>query len=186
MKMYKFKCIVFLALSIVTALAFLCVTYIKVSYPIAYSNKIENICGEYSVDENLVRAIINVESGYNELAVSRVGAKGLMQIMPETANWIAGQIGIENFNEKMLFEAETNIKMGVFYLRYLFDKYGEQNLVLFAYNAGEGRLENYLTNEKPFVVEDVMIDETRNYIKKVNSNYKVYNKLFSIVKMVLI
>ena len=86
----------------------------------------------------------------------------------------------------MLFDAEINIKMGVFYLRYLFDKYGEQNLVLFAYNAGEGRVENYLTNKKPFVVEDIMIDETRNYIKKVNSDYKVYNKLFAIVKMALI
>lgn len=182
MIMYKFKCFLLIFCSIVLMIAFFFVSYIKIAFPIAYNNEITCACLEFGVDESLVRAIINVESGYDELAISRVGAKGLMQIMPETAKYIAHQMKIKDFEEKMLFDSKINIRMGTFYLRYLFDKYNDLNLVLFAYNAGEGRLNEYLENKTVLSVENIEIVETRNYIQRVTRQLDIYERLYKITK----
>lgn len=156
---------------IISALA-----WVKYNYPISNSVIIEKYANEFGIDSNLVRAVIKVESGYNTLARSKKGAVGLMQIMPETAKWIAGEFG-EDFSDKELFNPEINIKYGCFYLKYLFIKYDNLDKVLFAYNAGEGTLLKIAGANDVLDVYSVKIDETRNYIFKVKKAISVYEKL---------
>ncbi len=99
---------------------------------------------KYRVDYALVKAVIKAESNFNPSAVSRKGAKGLMQLMPGTA----GVLGVTNS-----FRPEENIHGGVRYLRYLLDLFnGDLNLALAAYNAGENavlRIKAFLPTKRP-------------------------------------
>ena len=106
---------------------------------------------KYSVDSNLIRAVIAVESCYNSRAVSPVGAQGLMQLIPATA---------ERFGVSDSFNIEQNINAGTKYLRFLLKRYnGDLRKTTAAYNAGEGKVDQY-NGIPPY-------KETRNYVKKV-------------------
>ena len=110
---------------------------------------------KYSVDPDLVRAVIKVESNFNNRAVSPKGAQGLMQLMPQTAR----ELGVND-----PFEPESNIHGGVLYLSRLLDILnGDFQLSLAAYNAG---LERVIAGKKI-----PAISETRNYVKQVMSQY---------------
>lgn len=150
---------------------------IKINLPYAYSAEIIRNSKKYNLDISFVRAVIRVESGYNECAKSVAGASGLMQIMPKTAEWIASQLGIENYNKNMLFEPEVNIEMGCYYLNYLYNKYEDDYRVLFAYNAGEGVLNEYYSVDQSLVLDSIEIKETKEYIKKVIKYKEGYEKL---------
>ena len=114
----------------------------------------------YQVDAALIRAIIFAESNYNPQAVSRVGAQGLMQLMPTTARWL----GIED-----AFDPELNIDGGVRYFKKLLDRYdGDVKLALAAYNAGSRHVRNY-GGVPPFRA-------TRLYIKKVLRYHQKYRQ----------
>ncbi len=79
-----------------------------------------------------------------------------------------------------MFEPETNIKYGCFYLKYLFDKFGEQDIVVCAYNAGEGKVFDWIDNGK-LQRDKIDYDETKNYLAKVEKYYKVYkSKLINV------
>ena len=134
---------------------------------------------EFGIDRELVYAMIKVESDFDKNAVSKSDALGLMQILPKTAKWIASELRIEYSRDKM-FDPETNIKFGCFYLKYLFDKFGEMDIVICAYNAGEGKVLEWVRDNK---LEREKIDylETKNYLSKVEKYYKVYgNKLINV------
>ena len=143
-----------------------------VVYPKKYKNHIVSFSEKYELDKALVYAIIKAESDFDKSAVSKSGALGLMQILPKTAKWIADELD-ENFNEERMFEPKKNIEYGCFYLRYLFDKFNEMDIVICAYNAGEGKVFDWLDND---VLDRNKIDylETKNYLSKVESYYKVY------------
>lgn len=95
-----------------------------------YGNEIRQISGRYGVDPTLVEAVIRAESAFNPAAVSRKGARGLMQLMPQTAS----ALGVRDS-----FNPRENIEGGVRHLRYLLDRYpGNVALAVAAYNAGEG------------------------------------------------
>ncbi len=119
---------------------------------VPYSGIINAKCEKYDVDPNLVRSIIKAESDFNPAAVSRKGARGLMQLMPSTA----ADMGV-----RKIFDPAQNIDGGVKYLRYLLDCFnGDVELSVAAYNCGQGR-----------VIRNGMcvpaIPETRNYVRKV-------------------
>jgi len=119
---------------------------------------ISSLCSEYGVDRSLVKAVIHAESGYNPNAVSPKGAKGLMQLMPKTAQ------GLKVGNS---FDPKDNIRGGIKYLRFLLDTFkGDVTLTLAAYNAGLSRVSQY-GGVPPF-------EETRNYISRVLSYQKTY------------
>ena len=119
------------------------------TYVPSYDELITKFSTMYSVPPNLVHAVIQVESGYDERAVSRTGAKGLMQLMPETAR---------RFNVNDPFDARQNIEGGVRYLRQLLDQF-PLKLAVAAYNAGESAVRRF-RGVPPYA-------ETRGYVARV-------------------
>ena len=124
-----------------------------------------------------------MESKFNEDAFSHRGASGLMQIMPETGEWIAGEMGIENFTPDQLTNVQTNIKMGTWYLAYLLHEYdGNKVLALAAYNAGRGHVDSWMEEygwEKNFSeIEKIPFTETREYVKIILLNEQQYKHLY--------
>jgi len=116
-----------------------------------YHSVIREKAAKYEVDPSLIKAVIKVESNWNERAVSRKGAMGLMQLMPSTAY---------EMNVLNPFNPDDNIEGGTKYLKYLLDRFdGNLNLALAAYNAGPQRVEKVGTIPR--------IQETRQYVNKV-------------------
>lgn len=95
----------------------------------------------YYIDPMLVLAVIQIESTGNPRAVSHVGAMGLMQLMPDTAKEFAPRLGIEWKGPEMLFDPELNVRVGISYLSYLFDRFEDLSIGLVAYNWGPTRIE---------------------------------------------
>lgn len=121
-----------------------------------YDHIISKAANKFKVDSALIKAIIKAESNFNHQAVSPVGARGLMQLMPATAY----ALQVDD-----VFHPGNNIEGGVRYLRYLLNNYrGNLALTLAAYNAGETAVAKYNNNVPPF-------RETQNYIKRVLSYY---------------
>jgi len=108
----------------------------------------------HGVDPHLVMAVIEVESAFNPTAVSRAGAQGLMQIMPQTQ---------QDLGLTAPFDARDNIEAGIRYLRMLMNRFPDLSLALAAYNAGLGTVERY-KGIPPF-------PETKDYVRRVMANY---------------
>ena len=141
-------------------------------FPIKFKTFVEATSKRYGLDDALVYAIIKDESDFDKNAKSSAGALGLMQIIPTTAKWIAEKKG-DDFKDENLFDEKTNIEYGCFYLRYLFDKFGEVDIVICAYNAGETKVRDWIENEK-LIEEKIEYEETRGYLGKVRRNYRIY------------
>lgn len=161
----------------------------RMLHPMDYKNLVEKYAKEYSVDgvvidPYLVFSIIKAESGFKPDATSSMKARGLMQITDDTGAWIAQKIGIKDFKEKSLYEPETNIKMGCWYLNYLLSRYKDKDMdvAIASYNAGPNKVGTWLENKdysKNGTTLDVIpISETDGYVKKVNSYYSIYKKLY--------
>ena len=154
----------------------------KRTYRLMYPDIVMEMSAEYDVDPYLVAAVIHCESSNNKEAVSPVGAMGLMQIMPDTGGWIAGKLEMEDFTEKQLFEPETNIRFGCWYLNYLSDKFdGNRISVLAAYNGGPGNVEKWLNDERYSQggqLTYIPFPETERYIEKVQRAYEKYLTLY--------
>lgn len=155
----------------------------RLYYPYRYRQAIEANAAVYNVDPHLVAAVIRVESKFHPEAVSRKGALGLMQIMPTTAEWIAPQAGITDFQEEMLFDPEINIRLGTWYLANLAQEFdGRIDVVIAAYNGGRGQvarwLEDGVWNGKYDDRTNIPFPETRNFLFKVKTAYRQYQKLY--------
>ena len=154
----------------------------KRTYRLLYPDLVMEMSAEYQVDPYLVAAVIHCESSNNKQAVSPVGAMGLMQIMPDTGGWIAEKLEIEGFTQEQLFDPETNIRFGCWYLDYLSKKFGgNRTSVLAAYNGGPGNVEKWLNDERyseDGQLTDIPFPETDRYIEKVQRAYEKYLTLY--------
>lgn len=175
---------ILLASAIVIIIA--CLIYrpvLKRIYPVQNKRIVEYYSREYGLDPLLVYSVIKVESKFNPYATSYKGAKGLMQITPSTGRYLAGILGDEYFSDNILYEKETNIKYGCFYLSKLINDFeGNLILALAAYNGGEGNVRKWLENyeeEKKFSIDDIPFEETKSYVKKVQQNYGMYMFLYN-------
>jgi hypothetical protein len=122
------------------------------TYPNQYDEHIERYAKDFGVRASLIRAVIEVESGYNPRALSPKGAMGLMQLMPKTA----AEMGV-----RFPFSPAENIRGGVGYLRSLLDRYGgDEELSLAAYNAGPSAVEKYGNTIPPY-------RETQQYVSRI-------------------
>lgn len=143
-----------------------------------FESEVTAAAERYGLDENLVFAVIRTESGFDPNAVSSANAKGLMQLMTDTAEWICWRRG-ETYEESRVFEPEYNIDLGCWLLRYLIDRFnGNLEYAAAAYNAGANRVEGWLNDPDRFENGELVIPfgETRNYVKKVMDYYEKYTK----------
>ena len=156
----------------------------KKIYPKEYSEYVEKYSQEYNVDQLLIYAVIKAESNFDENVISNSNAKGLMQLMDSTAHEVASNIITnQTFETDMLFDAETNIKLGTKYLSELLEKYdGNYYLAVAAYNAGIGTVDNWIEEGiiKPdgSDVENIPYKETNNYVRKIIRDYGIYEELY--------
>lgn len=150
------------------------------SYPLEYMEEIAKYATENGLDPYFVAAVIYTESGFDPEAVSRVGAMGLMQVMPETGEWIAPKLGVDNFTADDLFDPETNIQFGCWYLGFLNERFdGKEQLILAGYNAGQGRVDEWLADSSVSdgeVLTDIPFKETDDYVKKVDKAAEKYRE----------
>ena len=101
------------------------------------------------IERDLVLAVIHTESGFHAFARSRVGALGLMQIMPETGEMLAEELGLSWEGPETLFDPTVNVRMGIHYLAFLYEKYGSWERALAAYNWGPMRIDRRLRAGAP-------------------------------------
>ncbi|MBR2622230.1 MAG: lytic transglycosylase domain-containing protein [Clostridia bacterium] len=153
-------------------------------YPREYQTYVERYAKQYNVPENLIYAVIRTESDFKPDAVSSAGAVGLMQIMPSTFRWLSDDMLGEDLEDGMLYDPETNIRYGVYYLRRLYDRYNDWPTACAAYNAGSGRVDGWLedstlTNLQGNLISDrIPIGETRIYVRKIQKAYQAYQRLY--------
>jgi soluble lytic murein transglycosylase len=129
-------------------------------------------------DAAWVYGLMRQESRFLAEARSRVGASGLMQIMPATSRWIAHKLGVKDFKVSHVEDVETNVRFGSFYLRHILDDLGHPVLATAGYNAGPSRVRRWLEPhplEGAIFCETIPITETRDYVKKVMANASMYN-----------
>ncbi len=154
-------------------------------WPVAYPTGLLptiKLQGAKGVDPYLIAAIIREESQYDLKAVSRVGAIGLMQVMPATANNVAQRVGLPAVVREDLFDQETNIRIGVRYVEQLLEQFsGNMVYTIAAYNAGPIVVGDWVaqhrTQGQDEFVELIPYQETRQYVKRVVRSYKEYVRL---------
>ena len=153
------------------------------NYPVAYTGLIKTYATQYELDPYLVQSIMRCESSNDPSVVSKVGAIGLMQIMPDTGTWIAHKLDLDDvYTEQMLYEPETNIEFGCWYLRFLSGRFdGDAKKMIAAYNAGHGSVEDWL-NDPRFSqngeLTTIPFEETARYFDKVTAAYENYTTLY--------
>ena len=118
--------------------------YARLWYPLEYEEPIRAEAARYDLDPALVAAVINTESGFAPDSRSGAGAVGLMQVLPDTARFIARQPDRPSPSPDRLAEPEVNIAYGARYLRYLIDRYGTVGLALAAYNGGPANVNAWI------------------------------------------
>ncbi len=152
-------------------------------YPMAYEAEIRACAASNGLDPALPAAVILAESSYIPEAVSEANAQGLMQLLPSTAEWVAGKLD-ETYREGSLFEPDTNIKYGCWYLGYLIRRFnGNLTCAIAAYHAGQGTVDGWLANPEyspnGATLQTVPSSATDNYVKRVLKYYEKYKELYA-------
>ncbi len=151
-------------------------------YPLEYDEFISEYCNENELDINIVRALIFTESRYNKDAVSNKNAYGLMQITPDTKDWICEKYGIDIPNDSELFEPDINIMIGCSILKSHYEEFGNSVTVLAAYNAGRGTVINWLEDtdisEDGVTLNTIPYAETAEYVRKITKTADIYKRLY--------
>lgn len=146
-------------------------------YPTPHRDAVGAAARQWGLDEALVFSIIRQESRFVAEARSRVGAMGLMQLMPATASWVARQIPVQPFRAQMLAQPELNVRMGSYYFGRVLGDLGHPVLAAAAYNAGPGRARRWRDEralEGAIYIETIPFNETRDYVKQVFANAWFY------------
>jgi soluble lytic murein transglycosylase len=156
---------------------------LELAYPLAYPSLIQATAAENDLSPLLLLALIRQESFFDPLAVSPAGALGLTQVMPPTAQGIAGNLNLEDFSDLDLLQPQVSIQFGARYLRSQLDlSAGNVYFALAAYNAGPDNARRWSaslpTSDMDLFVELIDFTETRSYVKSVLENYAVYRFLY--------
>jgi len=155
------------------------------AYPQGYWESIMLYSRRYGLDPYFIAAIIREESQFRAEALSPAGARGVMQVMPATGEWIAQIIRTPGFDRGKLFDSDTAINLGAWYVGHLMKRFNNDPLLTAAaYNAGPEAvsawlLKNGAATEKDEFVEFIPFSETRGYVKKVLRNYAEYKRIYA-------
>ena len=157
--------------------------YLERSYPMEYNTYVEKYSKEYNVDKYLVYAVIKTESGFKPDALSNVGARGLMQIMEDTFDWIKFISDDDDAVYYDMYDAETNIRYGCRLLGYLMEEFGDVETVAAAYHAGRGNVNEWLGDKRyssdGVHLDTIPISDTAHYVDKITKAMDKYIKIYS-------
>ncbi|MCL2178778.1 MAG: transglycosylase SLT domain-containing protein [Proteobacteria bacterium] len=158
--------------------------YWALAYPLAFREEVEQATKDARLpNPNLIQAVMREESACNPQALSWAGARGLLQLMPRTAQEVARKQGIKKLPAYKLMQPELNLKLGAAYLAELLENFDQEPAyAIAAYNAGPNAVSRWQSRYKASIleewIEDIPIDETRNYIKRVLSSFATYQWLY--------
>ncbi|MBC7081921.1 MAG: lytic transglycosylase domain-containing protein [Firmicutes bacterium] len=157
--------------------------YLERAYPTPYKDLVTQYCAEHNVDPFLVTALMRVESRFRPHVVSEKGARGLMQVMPDTGRWVAQELGMDRFDPEMLHDPRVNLRIGTWYLASLEREFGgDKVIVLAAYNAGRGNVRKWLDTTRWTgrieEIDRIPFPETRDYVRKVLRLYETYVRVY--------
>ena len=165
-------------LSTLAAPAFLA----RMRYPDAYLEVIQDVVADENIDPLLVLALMRHESLYNTFATAAAGEKGLTQVIPSTAEYIAGELNWPDYQHTDLFRPYAGISFGVFYLDENLGRFSRSVIpALAAYNAGPGRAQAWLNlsgDDPDLFMTAIQIDSTRLYIQRIYSYHSIYRELY--------
>jgi soluble lytic murein transglycosylase len=157
----------------------------KLAFPLPYRNSVDRYSSANSLDRNVVAGLIRQESEFDPKAVSYANAIGLTQIRPPTGRELGRKLGIRSFKTSMLYEPDTNLRLGTYYLRRVLD--GVNGLwvaALAGYNAGPSRTAGWLRwrdfndSEPSEFIETIPLEQTHHYVQAVLRNADVYRRLY--------
>lgn len=167
-----------LAVLLLAALALGGYLTLRRMFPLHYSEEIYAVSTEQGLDPMLVAAIVRNESSFRPTVKSGAGACGLMQLMPSTAEWIAQKNGMD-YDEDMLLEPESNLRLGCVYYKYLQGRFGQTEAALAAWNGGEGNVRKWIEEGLDVTkAEQIPFEETKNFVKKVMLSHEIYRFLY--------
>ncbi|MBQ6936971.1 MAG: lytic transglycosylase domain-containing protein [Clostridia bacterium] len=171
-----------IALLIILSIVTLCAAVIYRLFPAKHSDIINKYCDEFDVSPHLVMALIKAESNFDENAVSRAGAKGLMQLTDETFKHCANVLGT-SFSSEDIFNPEANISAGVWYISYLLEKYdGNITNAVAAYNAGLANVDKWLSDSSLSpdgkTLSNIPYGETKRHCEKIKAYSRLYKFLY--------
>ena len=153
----------------------------RLIYPLLYREELLAASAEFEIDPCMLAALVYCESSYQADAVSHVGAIGLMQIMPETGQWLSGKVDLKSeYATERLYEPEVNLRLGCWYLDYLYDRYdGQWQEALTAYIAGQGQVDKWLKDPELSadgkhldVIPGQDVKEYAAKVMRIHENYK--------------
>jgi soluble lytic murein transglycosylase len=154
----------------------------RLRYPIYYKDLVLPACAEYNLDPLLIFALIRQESLFEGFATSYAAAQGLMQIIPDTGQWIAQQLSWPNYQNSDVYRPYINVQFGTFYLRWILDQVDDLSYVALAgYNGGPGNAAQWLGISGPdldLFVQTISLDETRTYVRRIYEQYSIYRTLY--------
>lgn len=155
----------------------------RLLYPRNFEDHLETHAGAVGLDPFLVAALIRQESVWEPRARSRVGALGLMQVMPATGRLIARSLRVRGWNTDQLLEPETNLRFGTYYLSLALQRFGgDLPRALAAYNAGANRTTPWASGlaatDSELFVERITLRETRDYVRIIQRNLAMYRALY--------
>jgi soluble lytic murein transglycosylase len=155
----------------------------EIIYPLGWREDVAEAARRAGLDPFLVAAIVREESSYYPRAVSRAGARGLMQLMPATARPLAEVRGMPFDGGGLLDDPRANLEMGAAFLSGLVKEFGDPRLAIAAYNAGPNRVRAWWsarrTSDLDAFVEQIPYDETRQYVKRVMLSWVEYRRLYA-------
>ena len=156
------------------------------TYPTEYEEYVIKYSNEFEVDPVLVFSVIKVESNFIPNATSNVGARGLMQLMSDAYDWVKFRLEDDSESFDDMYDPETNIRYGTYYLSFLMERYDNSiDLTAAAYHCGMGQVDNWLEDgtisAENFKVEDIPEenDQTSHYVNKINDAYSAYKELLA-------
>ena len=151
--------------------------YRAIAFPTPFRALVKRAKERFGVDPALIYAVMRQESLFDTKAVSTSNAKGLMQLIDSTANWMAERIGLQYED---IFNPEVNITLGTAYLKFLMDYWkGDLTKVIASYNAGQGAVSKWKDYDDDFIfIETIPYEETRKYVKRVLWFYYIYSEKF--------
>jgi soluble lytic murein transglycosylase len=157
-------------------------TFWEAFYPIGWRSELNEAAARAAVDPYLVAAVVREESSYNAQARSRVGARGLMQLMPDTAKPMARQRGLPFNDGALLDEPFANLTLGSAHLAGLLKEFGDPRLAVAAYNAGATPVRQWwkarTTDDLEVFVELIPFTETRGFVRRVMLAWEEYRRLY--------